>query len=677
MKNVAVFIGLALLAVTYVSADCYLQNPRGANDRLNGQNANRNNGNRLWDSQNNAKGGYCWGPKMYFYTGSELALQWTVQHGCGQKNLKCNMVIQYSCSDNYHDGTTTDTIPYDSENADCFDPENPNCPANERQTNDEATTGFTEREYEGETVKRYGTHESYIFYKKCDTRRRNSFLFVADQNVGNSDSPARRTRQNNNGNRRGLECPEERDYYPYWHPTPWIDIAVMVDDLDDWPGCSFYTDNSQNKKNKGECIDTTNTGASDSFQGNVDWWEDNDSFNADAYVYNTEETCEGAGYTWVERGKWGVDNVDCVKNRWSRDNHLGNVEAGYGAYETGYNWTIPDYSEDKGAPYIGENCILRVRYNISSTDYHGWETDASRNGDELSPIKNDPDVPFAPSSTEGVANLAGSQQAGSFAPVNLSLAIATNQFARTFQDRTHLFAIRERPGDISPTARIHNLNVKGKRGNIVQTYPATEYDFVPNFLHVDIGDYIHFQWTGCDTNPNGNDGEGTRQTDRSNIVFMKNNEPGANHFAHWDEPESFFDSAEQMYRFAHLNQGEEGMPHPCADYETIKNDDQNVQNCMKLNAAKKYFDGGLVKVENRHSGKTYHYMSSRNNNFTNRSQKATINANTGPLIEPWVMALVGVTMAGCIVLLVVPLGVFGPWIVTSVITGSAQKAGVV
>ena len=53
------------------------------------------------------------GPKMYYYAGSQLMVEWTNQHGCGpdskQRNVHCELILQYTCGEQVRDGLTTGT----------------------------------------------------------------------------------------------------------------------------------------------------------------------------------------------------------------------------------------------------------------------------------------------------------------------------------------------------------------------------------------------------------------------------------------------------------------------------------------------------------------------------------------------------------------------------------------
>ena len=49
---------LIFCLLNIVNADVYLHNPRGNNNRCDERSNNRNNANRLFDSQNNVAGGY-------------------------------------------------------------------------------------------------------------------------------------------------------------------------------------------------------------------------------------------------------------------------------------------------------------------------------------------------------------------------------------------------------------------------------------------------------------------------------------------------------------------------------------------------------------------------------------------------------------------------------------------
>merc|ERR1711916_298853 len=99
------FILFISLVSTMVNGDTYLHNMRGSNNRLDEANRDRNNANRLFDSQNNDRGGYNVG-SLFYYVGSVVTLEWTNQHGGGANGkTHSDLIIQYMCDSRIRDGT--------------------------------------------------------------------------------------------------------------------------------------------------------------------------------------------------------------------------------------------------------------------------------------------------------------------------------------------------------------------------------------------------------------------------------------------------------------------------------------------------------------------------------------------------------------------------------------------
>lgn len=632
-----------------------MHNPRGSNNRncRNDNNDRRRNGNRLFDSQNNDKGGYSC-PRSYpfkrddngqngavnafgdltsssgreidtdtffYYEGTTIHVEWTSQHGSGEnENIDARMLFQYACADDAPSNADShlrslisneyirDGTPINNNDGD--------------NTNDEATTTIPENANSANCAGsncpldgRYGFHETHEWYEWCEQRERNKGLFTADQLPinSNNNNRAKNTRQNPNGNRRGLECPEERDYWPYWTPTMWKDIAIGVPS-EDMSACEADARESQNVKDKCYC-------------------DMSDVTNPQTPYPNNQADCDQKSGDWKCAGKWNLDAPSCFQLPFMRDNHLGNQVNGYAI---SYNWTLPWLEEGVNS----KRCVLRLRYNASTDDFDK-NLDRTSNCDP-----NDYDCTNSPiADRDNREELTYVHVFGSTDDrEKLSLAVNTNQYARTFQDRTYVFDIKRRTSEIKDMCKkdIVNVNVRGKRGNIVQTYPSVEYDFVPQDVQVEAQDCLHMQWIGSDYNPNRNpnNGEGgpynpnnvnEAKADRTNLVQFER--LGQNHpLHHEDVPLSLFSNKdgepdyEFMRRMAFLDQD----INDCDTLEQLKNRNPNnrqarerdPRNCAKLNAQETpYFKGGVFKV---YAEGTHKFMSTRNNNFSNRSQKLKV-----------------------------------------------------
>ncbi|KAJ3111083.1 hypothetical protein HDU96_006000 [Phlyctochytrium bullatum] len=629
---------LTVAAVTTLAspalADLYLHNPRGSNNRCDERNNDVQRNNRMFDSQNNNAGGYAICPEeMTFYEGTKLEIQYTAQHGCGNGDVnkndpnnpeisQCQIVIQLGCEDAFSKLQPANAPMYWPYKLTDGKPQVPAAVAgstcidrrplmyNDWNGNDSvcATLDLNDagqrNTFTGNQCRcsprreqTYGYHEPEINYHKCSVRRRNRGLYTADQNLNGETSLFTRQNPNDGANGRdGFECPEERDYYPYWKPTGWRDVAVKTSDLS---LCPFYQSRSENVLGRCECVNPNN------------------ATDPTFWVFETPESCNAQrGAQWICYDPLGMGTPDCALHEWTMDNHLGmGISGSRQANQASYTMTMPSIVPE-GQDEL--KCVLRVRYNVTNGNLPFF-ANAANNG----MLRNNPVVFFGNRSNDDPASA-----------MPLRLAFNTAQTARTFEDRSYVFKIKRRPAELADKV-IHNLNVRGKRGNIAQVRNNVEYDYVPNVLKVKQNDYIHFQWCGSDYNDQNNAGQGTAGTDRNNIVAIPtfdrnnllplvNNNPDTNPNAQL-APDMF--DLTTLQRLAWQDQNTTNCFNVTEMITTQAQNQQDPRSCHFLNQAKAYFSH-VAQVRN--AGVMY-YQSTRNNNFSNRSQKGVIIAEASGL----------------------------------------------
>jgi len=646
-----------------------MHNPRGSNNRLNEKSANRANGNRMFDSQNNNRGGYnvadlhenqgfddyakdavngkTGEQLMYDYNDrtwatndgkvqfeevyledSTMKVTWTAQHGCGNAKNNCNFVMQWTC----------DTHDWDDNNAVNSNAEienvryakdglrvqlknglNTNTPGNANGI------ANVDNQFATNNNNNVGRHESEEWYAYAQQRERNKGLFTADQKVGGK---AINTRQNPGGTRRGLEVPEERDYFPYWLPSPFKTAAIFHNDLDECEQQMRSKD--QAFETKWQCVP----------QLNSNW----NNISNNIPKARTQADCTAAGGRWKSYLQpAAVPKPACVKNAWSQVNNLGNVAGTLnGGLPQSYDWQIPTsaqlaaagcyrYTDPTGSIQPYYRLMNRMRYNMTTGDYDPYKTTAACNQNNnagiQSPVNQNPTVDVG------------------YMMQGIRLAINTAQTGRTFQDRSHVYRVQERPAQLVGRV-VRNQNVQGKRGNIVQTFPAVEYDFWPKIQEVKVGECVSYAWVGSNTHNNGNPagdgqagdaGEGQGGTDRHNLVQYLNEEKS--YPLPLDKVDDFFTTNDcfRTYTGEVVNSGTAGggMANKDAQMYLMSNgfytsynkngDAQSFIGSAQANAINELLNDTPASLRSitccpKQAGE-WVFGATRNNNFSNRDQK--------------------------------------------------------
>ncbi len=301
-------ISILFFLIKNISADLFLHNPKGSNNRCDEISKYVSNPYRLFNSNNNLKGGYsipCNKPwntsstdincyNMDYYSNSNIKIIWTSDTDC-HKN-KCSFIIQYSCDDDLGIGVR----------------------------NGKPSLGIgntcTKNIIDNSKSDNLGRHEQFEYYNTCKNTKRNLDLPFTYKIINDTSDFSI---NNKKGSKYGFECSEERDYYPYWNKSPWLDIAFLTNKN---KKCDYYIKNSQCNKDIYQCV--------------------NEDSNISSITF---EDCN------LNNGTWQINKKNKC-NPICKNYDYDNINKYYF-----YNWKLPNLNK--------RNCIIRIRQNITNSNF--------------------------------------------------------------------------------------------------------------------------------------------------------------------------------------------------------------------------------------------------------------------------------------------------------------------
>lgn len=142
--------------------------------------------------------------------------------------------------------------------------------------------------------------------------------------------------------------------------------------------------------------------------------------------------------------------------------------AGYSSYVPSFLFVSLFPFHTRTAEMANKQVVLRIRYNMSTSDYPMMRFASSNpesREEEFDWSRNCPSPCYTEYLNRPLSNRPSISVSDDPEVPTLSLAYFPDQVSKTFQDRTYIFAVAERPSMVPTNATIWNLNLKGRRGN--------------------------------------------------------------------------------------------------------------------------------------------------------------------------------------------------------------------